>query len=198
MSVYSPSAWNTIALSSQTLTSPTNGGYLLTVCSGQTVHIHRWESSRFIRISGFLICQIFFPGYGHISHSLNVIKYIFWIFLVRPFSSMHIIEVCDQNSIFQPLLGINAEVYKTIFIWKYIKHYLSVYLVNKQKHCSRHIICFFPGKLMMSDDWPDHGNIDFNDVSLAYDADLEPVLNHATFSISGGEKVMLAFTWVSV
>ena len=51
---------------------------------------------------------------------------------------------------------------------------------------------------MMSDDWPDHGNIDFNDVSLAYDADLEPVLNHATFSISGGEKVMLAFTWMSV
>ena len=56
--------------------------------------LHRWESSRFIRNSGFLICQIFFSGYGHchISGSLNFIKIIFWIFLVMPFSSMKLTE----------------------------------------------------------------------------------------------------------
>ena len=63
--------------------------FIIILCF-QKIH-HRWEHSGFIWNSRFLTCQIFFSGYchRHISVSLNVIKIIFWIFLVRLFSSMY-------------------------------------------------------------------------------------------------------------
>ena len=59
------------------------------------IKIHRWESSTFIRN---LFARFVSSGYGHrlISGSLNFIKTIFRIFLVRPFSSMKICYWTDK------------------------------------------------------------------------------------------------------
>lgn len=38
-------------------------------------------------------------------------------------------------------------------------------------------------------DWPTKGNIEFQNVTLRYDTDLDPVIKNVTFGIRAGEKI---------
>ena len=43
--------------------------------------------------------------------------------------------------------------------------------------------------MIVDNAWPEKGKIVFNKISLRYDAELDPVVTEASFSIEAGEKV---------
>lgn len=47
----------------------------------------------------------------------------------------------------------------------------------------------FAGNHKLEKGWPVHGKIEFRNVSLKYDKDLEKVVTNASFIINPGEKV---------
>lgn len=40
--------------------------------------------------------------------------------------------------------------------------------------------------------WPEHGDIQFNNVSFSYSEDIPDILHNINFKVSGGEKVRIS------
>ncbi|XP_055997063.1 ATP-binding cassette sub-family C member 8-like isoform X2 [Ostrea edulis] len=65
----------------------------------------------------------------------------------------------------------------------------SVERVDEFIHLKREVNTHHKGHHELEKDWPNHGKIEFKNVSLKYDTHLDKVLNDACFTINPGEKV---------